>query len=533
MNVTKTKVNDSFKLVLITAFFFLFNSCDNSRNEPNIIIVLTDDQGWTDSSVRMIKDREDSRSDFYETPNMQRMANEGLVFSSAYAPAPVCTPTRYSILYGKTPTKLKHTTLKDWHATPVEDEISIPKMIKEINNNYKAAHFGKWHLRPKSLTPEVAGYDMSDGPTGNFEGDWVTNGIKNSTDDLKRTFGISKRACDFMADQVSNNSPFFMQVSYYAVHVQNYGLESTKEKYRNKKPGKKSVPRDFELPPPPLNQGMVSYAAMLEDLDTGFGMILDKIEELGIKENTYVIYTSDNGGGFRGNDPLKMGKADLWEGGIRVPTIVRGPKVLRNQYCDVPIAGWDFYPTISEIIGNPKRLASEFDGGSLVPVFENGNAGKVIRNTEALIFHFPWFSGEPESAIRLGDYKLIKNIDSRQTWLFDVSKDIEESNDLSSAMPGKANELEKLLSDYLEEHDAEDVMDFRTKRRKIIIEKAVPTEEERLVNIRKNLKTAKIVDQPKLIADLNKTENYLKWLKNQIIFINERSKLHMQKKVSN
>ena len=104
-----------------------------------------------------------------------------------------------------------------------------------------------------------------------------------------------------------------MQVSYYAVHVPNYGLEVDKEKYRNKKPGKKSVPRDFELPPPPLNEGMISYAAMLEDLDTGFGMILDKIDELGIKENTYVIFTSDNGGGFRGNAPLQMGKADLWE----------------------------------------------------------------------------------------------------------------------------------------------------------------------------------------------------------------------------
>ena len=132
---------------------------------------------------------------------------------------------------------------------------------------------------------------------------------------------------------------------------------------------------------------MVSYAAMLEDLDTGFGMILDKIDELGIKENTYVIFTSDNGGGFRGNDPLKMGKADLWEGGIRVPTIVRGPKVLSNQYCDVPIVGWDFYPTVSEIIGNPKRLSSEFDG-EVCLVFENGNAGKVIRNTEALYFIF-------------------------------------------------------------------------------------------------------------------------------------------------
>ena len=531
LNIIEKNILHDFKLVLFATIFFTFYSCDSSRSQPNIIIVLTDDQGWTDSSVKMMKDRDDSKSDFYETPNMQRMAEEGLIFSSAYAPAPVCTPTRYSILYGKTPAKLRHTTLKDWHATPVEDEISIPQMIKEVNNNYKAAHFGKWHLRPKSLTPEVAGYDVSDGPTGNFEGDWVRNGVKNSTDDLKRTFGISKRACDFMADQVSNNNPFFMQVSYYAVHVPNYGLESTTEKYRKKKPGKKSVPRDFELPPPPLNEGMVSYAAMLEDLDTGFGMILNKIDELGIKENTYVIFTSDNGGGFRGNAPLQMGKADLWEGGIRVPTIVRGPNVLRNQYCDVPIAGWDFYPTVSEIIGNPKRLPSEFDGGSLVSVFENGNAGKVIRNTEALIFHFPWFSGEPESAIRLGDYKLIKNIDSKQTWLFDVSKDIEESNDLSNAMPSKANELEKLLSDYLDNHNAENVMDFRTKRRKIIIENAMPAEEKRLINIRESLKTAKIVDKPKLIADLNKTEKYLKWLKDQVIFIDERSKLHIENEI--
>ena len=529
-NLTK-EVNIIMKTYVLKTIIMFISiisfSCESKNIQPNIILVLVDDQGWTDSSVRMMKDRDDSKSDFYETPNMQRMAEEGLIFSSAYAPAPVCTPTRYSILYGKTPAKLRHTTLKDWHATPVEDEISIPQMIKEINNNYKAAHFGKWHLRPKSLTPEVAGYDVSDGPTGNFEGDWVRNGVKNSPDDLKRTFGISKRACDFMADQVSKTNPFFMQVSYYAVHVPNYGLESTIEKYRNKKPGKKSVPRDFEIPPPPLNEGMVSYAAMLEDLDTGFGMILDKIEELGIKENTYVIYTSDNGGGFRGNDPLKMGKADLWEGGIRVPTIVRGPKVLRNQYCDVPIAGWDFYPTVSEIIGNPKRLASEFDGGSLLSVFENGNAGKVIRNTEALIFHFPWFNGEPESAIRLGDYKLIKNIDSRQTWLFDVSKDIEESNDLSSLMPAKANELEKILSEYLKKHDAEDVMDLRKVRRAEMVEQHIPDATQKILQIEKELKSAVGDEKIKLEEDLKNTKRYLKWLKGEVVFTDERAKLHL------
>tara|TARA_Y100001970_G_scaffold5054_1_gene5738 strand:- start:723 stop:2288 length:1566 start_codon:yes stop_codon:yes gene_type:complete len=505
--------------MLITLMVF---SCSNKKFPPNIILVLTDDQGWTDSSVRMLSNREDSKSDFYETPNLERLAKDGMVFSNAYAPAPVCTPTRYSILYGKTPAKLKHATLKNWHATP-EKETSLPRMIKSVNPNYKTAHFGKWH---QLLTPSDVGYDTSDGPTGNFEGDWVSPGVKNPDNDPKRTFGISGRACDFITDQVSNKTPFFMQVSYYAVHVQNYGLESTKEKYRNKKPGEKSTPRDFELPPPPLNQGMVSYAAMLDDLDSGFGMILDKIDELGIAENTYVIFTSDNGGGFRGNEPLKMGKADLWEGGIRVPTVVRGPNVLSGSYCNVPIVGWDFFPTVSEIIGNPEKLSSEFDGGSLVSVFENGNSGTVTRNTEALIFHFPWFSGEPESAIRLGNYKLIKNIDTRKTWLFDVVNDIEESKDLSSEMPEKANKLEEILTRYLEKNDAEHVMDLRVKRRKIMVDQAIPEQERIIIEIKSKIKDADENETDDLELELAKTKKYLNWLRSQVIFTDERSKLH-------
>ena len=508
-------------LTLFILFFFL--SCEANKVQPNIILILTDDQGWNDTSVKMIEDRDDSKSDFYETPNLEKLAKDGLVFSSAYAPAPVCTPTRYSILYGKTPAKLKHSTLKDWQASP-EKETPLPKMIKSVNPNYKTAHFGKWH---QSLTPSEVGYDVSDGKTGNGEGDWVSPGVsRNADEDPKQTFGISDRACDFMSEQASNNNPFFMQVSYYAVHVQNYALESTKEKYRNKKPGKKSTPRDFELPPPPLNQGMVSYAAMVEDLDTGFGMILDKIDELGIKENTYIIFTSDNGGGFRGNDPLQMGKADLWEGGIRVPTVVRGPNVLSGEYCNVPIAGWDIFPTVSEIIGNPNKLSSEFDGGSLVSVFKNGNSGSVSRNTEAFIFHFPWFNGEPESAIRLGNYKLIKNIDSRKTWLFDVVNDIEEANDLAPTMPEKANKLEEILTRYLEQVDAEHVMDLREKRRKEML-KSISGEEERLIQIREDLEKARGLEKVELEARLAKTKNYLKWLKGEVVFTDERAKLHL------
>ena len=254
---------------------------------------------------------------------------------------------------------------------------------------------------------------MSDGPTGNFEGDWVRNGAKNNTDDLKMTFGISKRACDFMEDQVSNNNPFFMQVSYYAVHVQNYGLESTKEKYRNKKPGKKSVPRDFELPPPPLNQGMVSYAAMLEDLDTGFGMILDKIDELGIKENTYVIFTSDNGGqlkdhftagiglnlsddskgvgkksksakieakkmGHRTNLNLKGGKGSPFEGGFRVPMILKWPnKINKKVSSNRLVCSADFFKTFASLFGQQANFEDGEDSFSFSDIFTDKKVNNI------------------------------------------------------------------------------------------------------------------------------------------------------------
>ena len=178
-----------------------------------------------------------------------------------------------------------------------------------------------------------------------------------------------------------------------------------------------------------------------------------------------------------------------------MPTVVRGPNVLSGEYCNVPIAGWDIFPTVSEIIGNPNKLSSEFDGGSLVSVFKNGDSGSVQRNTEALIFHFPWFNGEPESAIRLGNYKLIKNIDSRKIWLFDVVNDIEEANDLTTTMPEKANKLEEILTRYLEQVDAEHVMDLRKRRRQIMVDESIPEQEKIRIKIKEKLR--KVADSKK------------------------------------
>ena len=489
----------------------IVSAAGSPQKKPNIILILTDDQGWTDTSVQMMKNRPDSKSDFYQTPNLEQMAKEGMIFSNAYSPAPVCCPTRNSIQHGKTPARLHYTTLAS-KAVPSLNGAAIPKMIKAVDPSYVTAHFGKWHI--SNLTPEQAGYDKSDGPTGNGEGDV-------EGDDPKLTFSLSRRACDFMKDQVKADRPFYMQVSYYAAHVQNYALEKTKEKYRKMKPGKKCTAKDFMTPPPPLNAGIVDYAAMIEDLDTGFGMILNKLDGLGITDNTYVIFIGDNGGGFRGNEPLARGKADLWEGGIRVPMVVRGPAIPAGTYCDVPVAGWDFYPTFSDLIGNKNPLSDGIDGASLRNVFEKGNRGKVERGEEALIFHFPWFEGEPESAIRLGDYKLIKNLDTRKLWLFNLADDIEESKNLANSMPEKTKELHDKLTAYLKSVDAEDVQSLRKNRRRSTA-KSIPQLEKRIKELKAKLKAENKIES----KELARAEKHLRFLKEQIIFIDERSLLH-------
>ncbi len=261
---------------------------------------------------------------------------------------------------------------------------------------------------------------------------------------------------------------------------------------------------------------ILNYAAMIENLDTGLGMLLEKLKKLNIEKNTYVIFFSDNGGGFRENLPLKGGKADLTEGGLRVPMVVQGPDIPGGTYCDKPVTGWDFFPTFAELTGNKTRLSDKLDGGSLVDLFRKGNKGRVKRNQEALIFHFPWYNGEPESAIRLGDYKLLKNLDTKKMWLYDLKKDIEEKKDLKKTMPEKARDLDRRLTAYLKSVGAEHVQTLRLNWRKRIVEIIIPEQEKKIKKLRKEKKK----------KELAKVEHYLKWLKEQVIFIDKRSRMH-------
>ena len=444
------------KQILFSIFllFYQFTHLQTNSNHPNFILILADDQGWNGTSVKMINDNDLSMSDFYETPNIERIAEKGVIFSNAYASAPVCAPSRYSIQFGQTPARLKMIRVGMNTDHIDHNKLSIPKQLKEINSEYRSAHFGKWGM---DSTPENIGYDKSDGPTKNKDGVFNYNSNKlqwsnNESSDPKKIFSITKRAINFIEENKQNNTPFFLQISHYAIHSDIVARKETYQKFKNKNPG--------EI------HNNLGLAAMTFDLDVSVGLILDKLEELNLTENTYVIYTSDNGSvpivtprkyyKQSYNFPLQRGKWDAMEGGIRVPFIVMGPGINERRYTDIPISFSDIFPTIAEIAGNKILKRDNLDGGSFKKLLFN-KSDKVFRKTKGLIFHVPYENKialeRAHSAIIVDNYKLIKFYDNNDTNLYDIKNDISESIDLSKIHMNEklTKKLEKILEKYLEE----------------------------------------------------------------------------------
>ena len=437
-------------------------SASISGKSPNFVLVYMDDLGWAETSVEMIKGREDTRSDFNRTPNVERLAREGMVLSACYSPSALCAPSRNSLLHGMTPSRLRYTVLSAVEAKKQYlGQITIPQALKKANPNYMTAHFGKWHN--ESIKPTEAGYDVTDGPNGNGPGDFDDDGKTHlPDDDPKRIFSLTDKSIKFIKEQVADENPFYLQLSHYANHIWHDSLKKTREKYKKLPKGKKYEKKDGkpdeEIPLAMYNHGwIINYAAMLDDVDRAFGTLLDAIDKLGIEKETYVIFTSDNGGGFRGNAPLKAGKGSLYEGGIRMPSFVRGPGIKSGSYCQVPIVQWDFLQTFYDLAGGSELLPEDLDGGSLRDIFKRGDRGRVKRNTRDLIFHFPWHTGVAESVIRSGKYKLRKDLDSLEIELFDLDKDLGENNNLAADMPGLVQKLDRKRANYLQKVNAETV----------------------------------------------------------------------------
>jgi arylsulfatase A-like enzyme len=423
---------------------------------PNFIFILTDDQGWSEMSAAMDPKVPKAASDYLETPNLERMAKAGMRFQSGYSPAPLCTPTRRSIQCGMTPARQRGTEFKstfDWTG-----RLTIPRALKSVDPAYRCAHFGKYGENIP-VTPEEIGYDESDGLTGNktggCPGPMEERGAILVTDDPKLTDSMTGRAVGFIQRQVRDEHPFYVQLSYYAVHLQVQARQAMLDKYKKKGTPDRAI--------------TCGFAGMLEELDAGVGQVLDTIERLKIADSTYVIFTSDNGG--RGtipgadeslappNRPLFGAKHSLYEGGIRVPFIALGPGVEPSSVCRVPVTGYDLLPTLYDLAGGQEALPDDIDGGSFRVLLQNGGIGQVKRSLDALVFHRPLHRRDPQSAIRVGDWKLmilwkVRNRE-RQRLLFNLAEDVGEQNDLSKQMPEKADQLERVLIDYLERVGAE------------------------------------------------------------------------------
>jgi len=431
-------------------------------NSPNIILFLADDQGWTGTSVQMDKNDPRSKSDFYQTPSLERLAEQGMRFSQAYSPHPNCSSTRMSIQTGKSPARLGTTDIYDVNpGTPgfikifydnfylnkplimhlpilglPEEEITIAEFVKQHKPEYVFGHFGKWHMGPKD--PSIHGYDWHDGPTTNTEGNL-------RTDDPKEIYTVTEQAVRFMHRQTSRDTPFFLQISHYAVHTAIQAKPDTMVSFKNAKPGDRHT-----------NAG---YAAMTEDLDDSLRIILKTLDDLDLSENTYIFYTSDNGGEVQGgnsptnNSPLRKGKTHTWEGGIRVPFIVKGPGIVPNTQSDVPVNGSDLFATFADLIGIDAELPDNQDGGSIARLLKNKGNGEVERGVDHFVFYYPHYRNMkdvlPQAAIRYGDYKLRKEYETETLMLFDLSKDLGEQNDLSQSNPELTASMHKRLNTYL------------------------------------------------------------------------------------
>jgi len=425
-----------------------------AATKPNFIVILADDQSWSGTSQRMIPGKPETASDYFRTPQIERLAAQGMVFSNGYAPAPFCCPTRRSLQVAQTPARHEYQADREGWPAVYRRQLNIPRLLKQADPRYRTAHFGKWDHRYDGVTPADQGYDASDGPTGNGDGNGLGDGKPAGKKldkvsvlaDPKRAESITDRATAFMEEQVRAGRPFYLQVSHYAVHLDIQHSAGALARVQERTPGRK-----HNLP---------EFAAMTEDLDAAVGRLLAKVRDLGLHENTWIFYLSDNGGrsslpgskdlGLGLNHPLRGAKSNMYEGGIRVPFFVVGPGVKPGSVSDVPATGLDFLPTLAELAGYPAALPATVDGGSLLPVLRHGGVGEVKRARPYLIFHQA-VDRNPQSALRSGDWKLVKTWKTGKLELFNLAKDLGEADDLAARLPEKTQELDRLLTGFLTE----------------------------------------------------------------------------------
>jgi arylsulfatase A len=421
----------------------------------NFVIVLVDDFGATDLSCYGSK--------FYRTPNLDRLATEGMRFTQAYSACTVCSPSRAAIMTGKYPARLHITDwiagtsypwakLKppDWTMYLSMEERTIAEALKPLG--YATGLVGKWHLAPPGgdpdFTPEKQGFDVN--RAGTFRGappsyfsPYEIETLEDGPEGEYLTDREQVEASDFI--RRNQDKPFFLYLPHHTVHTPLQAKQALIEKYK--------ALADDKAP-----QNNPVYAAMIESLDQNIGKLMETLEEAGVAERTVVIVTGDNGGHLpstKTNLGLRAGKGSPYEGGIRVPLIVRWPGMVRaGSTCDRPVAGYDLYPTILEMAGAKPEPKQIIDGKSIVPLLRNSGTWR----RRPLFWHYPHYhpgGSTPHSIIRGRSWKLIRFYENNRFELYDLRIDPEEKTNLFEAEPVKANALRLRLNAWLKETGAQ------------------------------------------------------------------------------
>lgn len=407
------------------------NRSFTNRREPNIVFILLDDMGWSDLPCY--------GNAFHETPHIDRLAKQGMRFTDAYAACPVCSPTRASIMAGQYPARVGVTDFIPGHWRPYEKlrvptnrtqylPLEIVTVAEALQGaGYVTGHVGKWHLGGADHEPQMQGFDF------------VRLSGLNRTD--KQVTAFTDSAIEFI--ETHSDGPFFLHLAHHTVHIPLEAPADLVEKYENK-------------PKPAAGVNNPVYAAMIEHVDANIGRILARLDELDLSDNTIVIFFSDNGGlrqMYTGegpivttNAPLRGEKGTLYEGGIRVPLIVRWPGIVRSRsLCSTPVTSVDFYPTLLEIAGAAAPAGQVLDGQSLIPLLRQ----KDPFEDRALYWHYPHYHhSTPAGAVREGDWKLIESFETGATQLYNLRDDPGEQTDLSVVSPRTALELQIKLAQW-------------------------------------------------------------------------------------
>ncbi len=445
----------------------------DSLDRPNVVFILADDLGWRDLSGE--------GSVFYESPNIDRIANEGMRFRQGYATCQVCSPSRASIMTGKYPARL---AITDWigaaegtawnrntrllpalyeHHLPHED-VTLAEAFREAG--YRTFFAGKWHLGSAGSHPEDHGFEFNVGghhrgsPPGGYFAPYQNPKMKDGPPGESLPLRLGQETAQFI--EAHHDQPFFAFLAFYSVHAPLQTTQTRWAKYRQKA-AQQPTP-DFRFivdrtTPVRQVQDHPVYGGMVEAMDDAVGIVLATLDRLELSDRTVIVFTSDNGGVSAGdgkatsNLPLRGGKGRQWEGGIREPYYICWPGVTRpGSSSSALVTGTDFYPTLCEIAGIPLRPEQHVDGVSLVPLLR----GQSIAS-RPLFWHYPHYGnqgGEPSSIIHSGDWKLIHYYEDHRDELYNLADDPVEQKDVASAHPEVVKELSAQLSAWLKATNA-------------------------------------------------------------------------------